>query len=276
MSDSGIQAKRAAHQIELEQLFSKNQLMPRIRAEFEGCKEVNFREYAEENGIPGDFVIELLAQMALHKRADLPTMVGCLRYLCASGQECADLLLKCAMADLMDWSPTLHIFIVKFTISADVQAELDRFQYPLPMVIEPREVKHNSQSGYFLNSGSIILKNNHHDDDVCLDHINRMNRVKFKVNFDTATMIKNQWRNLDRPKDGETAADFDRRVRAFEKYDRTAKDVIAKLIEHGNEFNFTHKYCKRGRTYCQGHHANYQGTAWNKAVIEFADGEVTR
>lgn len=271
-----ITAARTAHQIELEHLFSKNQLMQRIRAEFIGCAQFSFEAYLEAEGIPEDFGIELLAQMALHKRADLPTMVGCLRHLCKSSQEAADLLLKCAMADLVDWSPTLRIFVVKFTISADVQTDIDRFQYPLPMVVEPKEVKRNVHSGYFLNNSSIILKHNHHDDDVCLDHINRMNRVKFTVNFDTATMIKNQWRNLDKPKDGESQADFDRRVRAFNKYDQTAKGVLETLIEHGNEFYFTHKYDKRGRTYCQGHHANYQGTPWNKAVIEFAVGEVTR
>jgi hypothetical protein len=276
MSDNGIQAKRAAHQIELERLFSKNQLMQRIRAEFTDCTTVDFKAYLKEQDIDEDFGIELLAQMALHRRADLPTMVGCLRHLCASSQEAADLLLKCAMADLMDWSPTLRIFVVKFTISADVQTDIDRFQYPLPMVVEPKEVQKNTHSGYFLNNSSIILKHNHHDDDVCLDHINRMNRVKFKVNFDTASMIKNQWRNLDKPKDGESQADFDRRVRAFNKYDQTAKGVLETLIEHGNEFFFTHKYDKRGRTYCQGHHANYQGTPWNKAVIEFAQGEVTK
>jgi hypothetical protein len=268
-----IDAKQQ-HQEDLERLFSKNQLMQRIRAEFTECKQFDFRAYFVEKAIPEEFGFGVLTQMALHKRADLPTLVGCLRHLMKTSQECADLLLKAAMADLMDWSPALRIFIVKFTISADVQAELDRFQYPLPMVVEPKEVKHNAQSGYLLNNSSIILKNNHHDDDVCLDHINRMNRVKFAINFATATMIKNQWRNLDKPKEGETREDFERRVRAFEKYDKTAKDVIGVLLREGNEFHFTHRYDKRGRTYCQGHHANYQGTPWNKAVIEFAEAEV--
>lgn len=264
------------HQKLLESLFSKNQLMSRLRAEFAECKEMDFKAYLKEQDIPEDFGIELLAQMALHKRADLTTLIGCLRHLTETAQECADLLLKCAMADLMDWSPGLRIFIVKFTISADVQAELDQFQYPLPMVVEPKEVKHNAMSGYLLTNSSIILKHNHHEDDVCLDHINRMNRVKFQINFDTATMIKNEWRNLDRPKEGESKEDFERRVRAFNKYDQTARDVINVLVQQGNEFYFTHRYDKRGRTYCQGHHANYQGTPWNKACVEFHAEEVTR
>jgi hypothetical protein len=142
------------------------------------------------------------------------------------------------------------------------------------MVIRPKAVIDNRDTGYLLTRGSVILRKNHHEDDVCLDHINRMNRVKFTINLDTATMIANRWRNLDRPKEGETKQDFDKRVKAFEKYDRTAKDVIGLLTQHGNEFYLTHRYDKRGRTYCQGYHVSYQAAPWNKAVIELADKEL--
>lgn len=183
------------------------------------------------------------------------------------------MLLVATLCDLVDWSAALKLFIVKFDISPEVQAEIDRFQYPLPMVIKPMKVRNNHDTGYILSRNSLILKKNHHDDDICLDHINRVNNIKFTLNFDTAHMIANSWRNLDKPKSGETKQDFDRRVRAFEKYDRTAKDVINLLVQYGNEFYLTHKYDKRGRIYCQGYHVNYQGAAWNKAVIELADKE---
>jgi hypothetical protein len=110
-------------------------------------------------------------------------------------------------------------------------------------------VKTNRDTGYLLTRNSIILKKNHHEDDVCLDHINRVNRIRFAINDDTAMMIANRWRNLDRPKQGESQEEFNKRVRAFEKYDRTAKDVIGKLLAHGNSFFLTHKYDKRGRCY---------------------------
>lgn len=263
------------HQIRLEQLFSKNQLMDRMRAEFTQCETFDFSKYIEEQQIPIKFGIDILVQMALHKRCDLRTLVGTLRHHFNDGQKTADMIFKCAVADLLDWSPQLKVFIVKFTISADIQAELDKFQYPLPMVVEPLTVKKNTESGYYLNQSSIILKKNHHSDDVCLDHINRMNKVKFTINTNTVAMVKNQWKNLDKPKEGETKEDFMRRVKAFEKYDKTAKDVIEELCRHGNTFYMTHKYDKRGRVYAQGHHVNYQGTPWNKAVVEFADMEVT-
>lgn len=265
---------KVAHQIELERLFNKNQLIPRIRKEFQECAEFNFSKYMEECGIPVGFGLDLLVQMALHKRASLSTLIGCLRHHFYYSQDAADMIYKAAQADLVDYSTQLRMFVVKFNISADVQEELDKFQFPLPMVVEPMEVKDNCSTGMLTSGGSIILRNNHHNDDVCLDHINRMNKVRFVINTDTATMVKNKWRNLDKAKEGETKDDFEKRKKAFEKYDRTAKDVIGLLVKEGNEFHLIHKYDKRGRIYCQGYHVTYQGAPWNKAVIEFADKEV--
>ena len=265
--------KLIAHQRELEKLYNKNQLIPRIKAEFLNCEQFDFCEYMQEKDIPIGFGMDLLVQMALHKRCTLPILAGILDKHFNYPQKTTDMIRRCAEADLVDWSPTLKVFVVKFTISADVQEELDRFQFPLPMVTLPALVKTNRDTGYYTSSGSIILKKNHHEDDVCLDHINRMNRLKLTINQDVVTLVKNQWRNLDKAKDGETREDFEKRKRAFEKYDRTSRDVIKLIQQEGEHFHLTHKYDKRGRTYCQGYHINYQGAPWNKAVVHFADAE---
>lgn len=267
------------YQRNMEKLFHKNQLFPRISREFKEA-DIPFARIMKENQIKEDFGFDLLVQMVLHKRASLPTLVGILRkHFKTSGaadcQDTADEILKATMADLVDWSPDLKLFIVRYDITPEVQDDLDRYQYPLPMIIQPREIKCNMDTGYLTSSDSVILKNNHHDNDVCLDHLNRMNQIKLTINQETATMIKNRWRNLDRAKPGEDRKDYAARVKAFEKYDRTAKDVMEHLLIAGNEFHLTHRYDKRGRVYCQGYHCNYQGTAWNKAVIELADKEIT-
>lgn len=271
-----MQDAKMQHQKILELMYSKNQLLPRIRAEFLECKEFDFSKYIESTGLPVEFGIELLTQMALHKRCNLPTLIGCLRYLAEDAQQCADYLYQAAVSDLINWSPDLQMFVVIFTISYDVQEELDRFQYPLPMVIPPKELKSNTDCGYLTSRGSVILRNNHHSDDICLDHLNRMNQIALTINHDVVKMVKNKWRNLDKPKEGEKREDYERRRRAFEKYDRSAKDVISIIQKEGNDFYLTHKYDKRGRTYCQGYHVNYQGAPWNKAVIEFSNQEVTQ
>lgn len=267
-----------SHQIKLEKLYNKNQVNSRVRKEFEECKSFNFAKYFTDNNIPVEFGFSLLVQIALHKRTDLPTMVGIMRHHLddapSPAQATADMILKCCEADLLNWSPINQQLIVIFTISDDVQEELDRYQFPLPMVVEPMPVKSNTDIGYVTFRGSLILKNNHHEEDICLDHINRMNQIKFVINNDTATMVKNRWRNLDKPKQGETKADYQRRVRAFDKYDKSSHHVIREVNKHGKEFYLTHRYDKRGRIYCQGYHISYQGTPWNKAVVELANKEL--
>ena len=262
------------HQVELEKLYSKNQCVPRIRAEFQNCEDVDLTDYLIKSEIPVNFGIDLLVQMALHKRATLQTLIGILYHHFNDSQVCADMLLKACVADLVDWDTNIELFVVKFEVSQEVQDDIDRFQYPLPMVVAPRPIEKNRDTGYFLGSGSVILRDNHHEDDVCLDHLNRANAVSYTINQDTALMVHNKWRNLDKPKPGEMREDFEKRKKAFNKYDRTAKDVMALLMQHSDRFHLTHKYDKRGRVYCQGYHVNYQGTPWNKAVIEFADKEL--
>lgn len=268
------QEQLMAHQLELERLYNKNQLISRIRAEFEDCKDFDFTEHFISHEIPVNFGYAVLTQMALHKRASIETMVGLLYHHLGNAQKTVDLLIRCAEADMVDYAMDLREFVVKYELTPDVQEELDRFQYPLPMVVEPRELHGNRESGYFTHNSSVILKDNHTEDDVCLDHLNRMNRVKLTINMDVVKMIKNRWRNLDQMKEGEEREDFEARVRAFNKYDRTARDVMAKLMEHSDHFYLTHRYDKRGRVYSQGYHVNYQGNAWNKAVVEFANKEL--
>ena len=269
---------KLSHQIDLEVLYNKNQTISRIRQEFEDCKEFDFAKYMAQHNIPEDFGFDLLVQMVLHKRTTLPTLVGILRKhfepAADASQLAADYILRSAEADLLNWNPTTRQLIIIFGISEDVQRDLDRFQFPLPMVVRPRIVRDNRDTGYVQTRNSIILRKNHHEDDVCLDHINRVNAVKFTINYDTAHMIRNQWRNLDKPKQGEPKIDFMKRVKAFEKYDKSSKEVIDLILKYGNEFYLTHKYDKRGRIYCQGYHINYQGTPWNKAVIQLSDKEI--
>lgn len=258
-------------QLELEKLFNKNQLLPRIRKEFE---ESELMGVIKASGLKKEFCIDLLSQMALHKRASLPVLVGSLSRHSTNMQEIADMILKAAEADLVDYAGDLDIFIVKYLISDDVQIELDRFQYPLPMVCEPKKLESNKDIGYLSSRGSVILRDNHHDGDVCLDHINRMNKTKFRINMQTVKMVRNKWRHLDKPKPGETHQDFQDRRRSFEKYDRTSQAVVNLLDQVDADLYLTHKYCTRGRTYCQGYHVSYQGATWNKAVIEFANKEL--
>ena len=263
-----------AAQYALEELFNKYQLIPRLKEEFRECKEFDFKAHFVKNNIPEKFGIDVLVQMALHKRCSLSTLVGTLHHHDSSNQKIADMLIKCVEAGLMDWSIQLKVFIVKITISESLQQMLDMYQYPLPMVVPPKELLTNMQSGYLDNTNSVILKDNHHNDDVCLDSLNQANQVKFSINMNVVHFVRNSWRNLDKPKEGESSQDFEKRKKAFEKYDTSSKEVIKRLTDITDSFYLTHRYDKRGRMYCQGYHVNYQGTPWNKACVEFTHKEI--
>ena len=259
-------------QAQLEILFNKNQLMPRMREEFSTAEGV--LDHLRANKIPIKFGIELMVQMALHKRANVSTLAGCLMHMADDMQELSALLEKAVDADLVDYDTQLGVFVTRYETSPEVQQELDRYQYPLPMLIPPREIVDNRTSGYLNHECSVILKDNHTEDDVCLDHLNRLNSIPLSIDMDTVSMIQNKWKKLDKRKNGETHDEFNKRKRAFAKYDRVSRDILNLFHQQGNVLYLTHRYDKRGRTYCQGYHVNYQGTAWNKAVIRFVQTEL--
>lgn len=262
-------------QHKIEQLTNKNQLMPRLRAYFGADSQPLIHNIINSVGLPIEFGTEVMVQIALHKRMIPSSMIGImLKYNPENPQWVADTLHVMVALQLLKYDDERNQLIVIHDIPHDLQRELDCFQYPLPMVCEPNTLKTNRDTGYITVRGSAILRDNYHEEDICLDHLNRMNRVALRINSHTAGMIANRWRNLDKPKEDEDHKDFMKRKKAFEKFDSTVRFVMKFLYEAGNRFFLTHKYDKRGRSYCQGYHVNYQGAPWNKAVIELANPEL--
>lgn len=262
-------------QKEMEELFSKHQVMHFLKSI---CLDRGYDKDLIEADIPVPFGLDLLSQMMLHKRANVVTLVGLLRshfsFSETADQDCADMLIRAVEADAVDYDEDTGVFIVAHDISGEEQYELDKFQYPLPMIEHPEPVTNNKETGYQTITGSIILKQNHHNNDVCLDHINRVNDIPLSINPDVVAFMQVQWKGIDKAKEDESYQDFKKRQKAFQKYNRTSREVLAALMAAGNRFWLTHKYDKRGRTYCQGYHVSYQGADWNKACIELANGEL--
>lgn len=262
-------------QINLELLYSKNQTMPRLRAWFDVPA---LEEHCKTHEIPKDFALDLLAQMVEHGKASISILVGILYKhfgdTLQDMQACADMIWKAAEVDLVDFDPTADLFFMRHSISAELQEEIDRYQYPLPMVVPPQELTHNRQTGYFTIKGSVILNDGHHEDDACLDHLNKMNQIPLTVNAETVRLVQNQWKNLDSCKPDETVEEFQKRRRAFHKYDQDSREVIEGLLTLGGPFWLTWKYDSRGRCYAQGYHVNPQGNQWSKASVEFYEEEI--
>ena len=259
-------------QIIIEETYAKNNLMKRMLSEFKDNDQVDLSAMFQNIGITEKFGYSLLVQMALHKRASIETLVGVLRDTYETIEEILTALEISLLAGLVLFDPNTEMFIVSVDVSKETQHDLDLYQYPIPMIVEPKQVRNNREYGYLTFKGSVILKNNHHDNDVNLTHLNRMNKIKLCINSNTANFTNLKWKGLDTKKEDESLEDYRKRIRAFDKYVRDSHYVMG--IVGDEPFWLTHRYDKRGRTYCSGYHINYQGADWNKAVVEFAEEEI--
>lgn len=161
--------------------------------------------------------------------------------------------------------------------------------YMPPMVCEPLELRSNYDSGYLSHKESVVLGNgNHHNGNVCLDVLNKLNRVKLKldtdfllsVEEDPATEFTVENAHASALKKGKILTDAEAKSIVQSQWANWARfkpqsaKVYMLLHECDNEFYLTHKVDKRGRIYSQGYHVSTQGTSYKKAMVEFAKQEL--
>lgn len=260
----------------LETMFNEQQTMKLLRRELTNDPYVLAAITRSEVDV--EFALDLMSQMVLHKRANVPTLVGLLKHHFADQanplQMTGAALEIAAHTDLVDFDPTTEQFILVFDVDAATHGLIRQYQYLPPMIVPPLEVTSNRGSGYTtVINDSLVLRNNHHDGDLCLDSINRFNRIPLRANLEVVRNIRNSWKSIDKPKDNESFEDYQKRLKAFERYEKDSFFTIALMAEMGNRFHLTHKVDKRGRTYAQGYHITPQGNCWNKAVVELAEPE---
>jgi hypothetical protein len=252
----------------LEQLYSKHQLLPVLREEFAEMGDTC-------EGVPAEFVVEALAQIYLHRQADALTMVGILHPKFGEPQEIADHLLTMCMFDFLDYNENLKKFVVKYDISEDVQQMLARYQYPLPMVVKPNPVKCNIDTGYETMQGLVVLNGTSYfmDQDVCLDHINRVNGIALALNMETVYSEEGRYiRPVRQP--NEDFDEFRKRLKQSDTFYATSINVMETIDGLSDQIYMTHKYDRRGRVYASGYHISPQGGDYQKATLSFAKKEL--
>ncbi len=277
ITDDVEQETSTVLQLSFEKLYSKYQTVDVIRDNF--CN-AGFVEAFQEHNVEPVFGIDFLTQMYLHIRCKPKVIINCLLKHFIDwenpAQKCAEEIERLFDLEFVLWDEDEFQFVSRFMLTDDLVEKINQFQYPLPMVEPPLKIHRNNQTGYLTISGSLLLKKNHHKDDICIDHINRLNQVPLSINTNVLSFVQNSWRDLDKRKATESQREFQKRQKAFQKYDEASKAVLKSLISVGENIWFTHRFCKRGRTYCQGYHANYQGNSWNKACIELGQKELLK
>lgn len=152
----------------------------------------------------------------------------------------------------------------------DLPPELRRFidetKYLPPMLVPPRVLRANHDTGYMETKGTLILgKGNYHEGDLCLDSLNKFNQVPLSLDINMLNLYREMPKKALKTPEAE------------EQFARMRKDslhIYADLAAYGNEFYLTHKVDKRGRTYAQGYHVSTQGSAFKKSILNLHKKEV--
>ena len=124
------------------------------------------------------------------------------------------------------------------------------------------------ESNYDPEQGNMILggKLNHHDGKICLDHINRMNRIPLVLN--KAFLIKYP----EEPKDESIVNTVEKQER-WGIYTTQAKKKYAMALVKAEKLYINHKPDTRGRVYAVGYYINPQGSGYKKAMLQLANKE---
>jgi len=138
--------------------------------------------------------------------------------------------------------------------------------YLPPLVCVPDELKNNYDSGYLTYNDCLVLgKKNGHSGDLCLDVLNKQNKIAMKLDLDFLSTVEEEPTfDLDTPEKVQQWGQF--KNESYQRYSLIAKQ--------GNKFYLTNKVDMRGRLYAQGYHISTQSTGHKKAMIEFAHEEL--
>lgn len=185
----------------------------------------------------------------------------------------AELIAIVCETDLYDITPARYSHTGTLTVSSnyilsqEAADNISKRMYLPPMISMPNKLEKNTDSAlYSDHSDHVILKrHNAHNKYVSLRSLNKFNSVGLSL----STRLLSEW-----VEEAPDKIDTKEKKAAFAKMAESSQYVYGLLLESGNEFFLTNKYCKRGRTYSQGYHANVQGTDYKKSLIHLSKKEI--
>lgn len=310
-------------QCALEERFARRHLDRKIRAELEQCPVIaqKVREGTERlrNWIQGDYYPSKNARLQQLTRLDLealvfeiyvgiayfsvPTlytnvvgqMAGRLGWdekrdaITTMGEILAILALTDVFDIFKDGRQASLQMVSNILLSDQLMQDMENVQYLPPMLCNPKELMNNRESGHLTFNDSLILgQGNHHEGNLCLDVLNKMNAVQLKLDTQFLctveedpntefTVEKIKDKALEKGKiltDAEAIERVEMQKENWKRFKSKSYEMYSLIARCGNTFHLTHKTDKRGRIYSQGYHLNTQGTSFKKACIEFAQEEL--
>jgi hypothetical protein len=188
----------------------------------------------------------------------------------ASIQTISEMVAVLADTDLYDLIKNDKFDSWHIQSNIELSHKLEQFMinctYLPPLVHPPEPLEDNRSSAYFtIKNDSVILNKGHHDGDVCLDVLDRMNGVPLALNIEFLCRVEEE------PYKDMSAVD---KQNSWLSMKGQSHEHYKLMVSQGNRFYLGHKYDRRGRAYAQGYHISTQGSPYKKAMLDFADKEL--
>jgi len=211
-------------------------------------------------------------------------------------QTVAEILAVLCETDLFDITKahkqaSLQI-VNRIGLPQEIMDFIERSCFLPPLVCEPRELTHNMSSAYYTHEAdSLILGGamNHHDGNICLDVLNKRNKVPLSLDveflcnyeeeptYDLNTVSQetlDKYEARGRKLSHWDQADLIRKQKQnWDRYKRQSYYFYSLIVNQGNKYYVPNKFDKRGRMYSSGYHINPMGTPFKKAMTNFANKE---
>lgn len=152
-----------------------------------------------------------------------------------------------------------------YSLDEETKQYMASTKYLPPMICKPSYITSNRDNAYLTVTESMILgHSNHHDEYINLDNLNLAN--SFALSLDENI--------LQYEEESSKPLDTEEKRKNFERLRAGSREVYDELLDQGNKFHNTLRYCKRGREYTQGYHVHIQATSHKKALINLYKKEV--
>jgi DNA-directed RNA polymerase len=163
---------------------------------------------------------------------------------------------------------TLHVQSC-LKMDDELLAHISIMQYPLPMIVTPKEITNNREGHYLTFNKDVILglHFNQHDNELAYDVMNITQNIPLSIDVDVLP-LNDHVRHKERDKDEEAKKKM-KILTSFKQFDKEVDLVVEELLAEDNKFYLGFRPDKRGRFYCAGYHISYQSNSYGKAMINF-------
>ena len=203
-----------------------------------------------------------------------------------------DLIVVISQSDLYSLQVfnTSTIWVVTHCLLGNIAStDISKLMYLPPMLCTPCVLKTNTDSAHLTikqESALLGVSTNHHNDNICLDHLNTMNKIKLSLDTNVLSYLSEDFelktflaeKKQDYIERGLHRFKIEDKLNSIEEQflniTKLSYKVYTSIVTNNNTCHLTWKYDTRGRSYSQGYHMNIQGPSFKKAIVSLHKKEL--